>query len=106
MGLADGPTEVHKITVAREVLKGYSPSDDLLAHDPRATPEGGEARRTRRRGSSTKSGTPQGSDHAALRCITHGPVTDAVVEDIEAPTPGEGQVLVDVAAAALNFPDT
>jgi NADPH:quinone reductase-like Zn-dependent oxidoreductase len=42
----------------------------------------------------------------ALRCITHGPVTDAVVEDIPEPTPGEGQVLVDVAAAALNFPDT
>ena len=29
MGLADGPTEVHKITVARQVLRGYAPSDDL-----------------------------------------------------------------------------
>jgi len=29
MGLADGPTEVHKVTVARQVLRGYSPSDDL-----------------------------------------------------------------------------
>jgi acyl-CoA dehydrogenase len=29
MGLADGPTEVHKITVARQVLRGYEPSDDL-----------------------------------------------------------------------------
>jgi acyl-CoA dehydrogenase len=28
MGLADGPTEVHKVTVARQVLRGYSPSDD------------------------------------------------------------------------------
>jgi len=29
MGLADGPTEVHKVTVARQVLRDYSPSDDL-----------------------------------------------------------------------------
>src|SRR6266568_414204 len=29
MGIADGPTEVHKVTVARQVLRGYSPSDDL-----------------------------------------------------------------------------
>jgi len=29
MGLADGPTEVHKITVARQVLRDYRPSDDV-----------------------------------------------------------------------------
>jgi acyl-CoA dehydrogenase len=29
MGLADGPTEVHKVTVARQVLRGYEPSDDV-----------------------------------------------------------------------------
>jgi acyl-CoA dehydrogenase len=29
MGLADGPTEVHKLTVARQVLRDYKPSDDL-----------------------------------------------------------------------------
>jgi acyl-CoA dehydrogenase len=29
MGLADGPTEVHKVTVARQVLRDYKPSDDI-----------------------------------------------------------------------------
>jgi acyl-CoA dehydrogenase len=29
MGLADGPTEVHKMTVARQVLRDYRPSDDV-----------------------------------------------------------------------------
>jgi acyl-CoA dehydrogenase len=29
MGLADGPTEVHKVTVARQLLRDYKPSDDL-----------------------------------------------------------------------------
>jgi acyl-CoA dehydrogenase len=30
MGIADGPTEVHKVTVARQVLKGYQPSPGLF----------------------------------------------------------------------------
>ena len=30
MGLADGATEVHKTTLARQLLKGYSPTDDLF----------------------------------------------------------------------------
>ncbi len=36
MGIADGPTEVHKITVARQVLKGYKPYEGLWpsAHLP------------------------------------------------------------------------
>ena len=29
LGLADGPTEVHKVTVARQVLRDHHPSDDL-----------------------------------------------------------------------------
>jgi acyl-CoA dehydrogenase len=29
MGMADGPTEVHKVTVAKEVLRGYKPADGL-----------------------------------------------------------------------------
>jgi acyl-CoA dehydrogenase len=37
MGLADGPTEVHKVTIARQVLRDYKPSDDLwpTEHKPR-----------------------------------------------------------------------
>jgi acyl-CoA dehydrogenase len=37
MALADGPTEVHKITIARQVLRNYKPSDDLwpTQHLPR-----------------------------------------------------------------------
>ncbi|MEM8922153.1 MAG: acyl-CoA dehydrogenase family protein [Actinomycetota bacterium] len=30
MGLADGPTEVHKVQVARQVLRDYAPTDDLF----------------------------------------------------------------------------
>jgi acyl-CoA dehydrogenase len=29
MGIADGPTEVHKVTVARQVLRDYKASDDI-----------------------------------------------------------------------------
>jgi acyl-CoA dehydrogenase len=37
LGLADGPTEVHKLTLAREVLKGYTPTADEFPteHIPR-----------------------------------------------------------------------
>ncbi len=30
LGLGDGPTEVHKITLAKQILRDYSPSDDLF----------------------------------------------------------------------------
>jgi acyl-CoA dehydrogenase len=29
LGLADGPTEVHKVTVTSQVLRDYRPSDDI-----------------------------------------------------------------------------
>ena len=37
MGLADGPTEVHKLTLAREILKDYAPTADVFPtyHLPR-----------------------------------------------------------------------
>ena len=41
----------------------------------------------------------------ALRCTQYGPVSGAVIEELPDPVPAEGQVVVDVAAAALNFPD-
>ena len=42
----------------------------------------------------------------ALRCHTYGPIDTLRVEDIPTPTPAAGQVLVDVHAASINFPDT
>ena len=41
MGLADGPTEVHKVTVARQVLREYEPTNDLFPsyHLPRRRAE-------------------------------------------------------------------
>jgi len=30
MGIADGPTEVHKVTVAKQVLADYHPSNELF----------------------------------------------------------------------------
>ena len=41
MGLADGATEVHKVTLAREVLKGYRGTEDLFPtqHLPRLRAE-------------------------------------------------------------------
>jgi acyl-CoA dehydrogenase len=35
MGMADGPTEVHKVTVARQVLRDHRPSDDLWPSEHR-----------------------------------------------------------------------
>ena len=37
MGIADGPTEVHKVTVAKQILRDYQPTNDLFPsyHIPR-----------------------------------------------------------------------
>ncbi len=41
----------------------------------------------------------------ALVCKEYGPTDALVIEDVDDPVPGEGQILVDVHAAGINFPD-
>ena len=41
----------------------------------------------------------------AVMCHAHGMPESLVLEDVAAPQPGPGEVLVNVRAAALNFPD-
>jgi NADPH2:quinone reductase len=41
----------------------------------------------------------------AARVLEHGPPESVVVEHVPDPVPGPGQVLVDIAYAAVNFPD-
>ena len=42
----------------------------------------------------------------AVGCNELGPPENLVVEEREDPTPGPGQILVEVTAAAVTFPDT
>lgn len=42
----------------------------------------------------------------ALLCTELGPASKLTVAEVDDPTPGPGQVVVDVEAAGLNFPDT
>ena len=104
MSVVDGPTEVHKVTVAREVLKDYQPSPGSLAHGPPSgqarggPPEAGRAHRARRREFLT-------SPMRAARCLEYGPPSSVVVVEVPDPVATDGQVVVDVAAAAVNFPD-
>ena len=42
----------------------------------------------------------------AVVCKAFGPPENLVVEELADPTPGPGQVLVEVKAAAVTFPDT
>ena len=41
----------------------------------------------------------------AVVCRSYGTPDDLVIEDVAAPVPGPGQLLVRVHAAAVNFPD-
>ena len=41
----------------------------------------------------------------ALMCHAFGPIDTLRVEEVASPVPGPGQVLIDVKAAAINFPD-
>ena len=41
----------------------------------------------------------------ALQCKAYGPIDTLEVVDVPSPTPGPGQVLIDVKAASVNFPD-
>jgi len=41
----------------------------------------------------------------ALMCRAFGPIDSLRVEDVPSPLPGPGKVLIDVKAAAINFPD-
>ena len=41
----------------------------------------------------------------ALVCNEYGPPESLVIEERDDPVPGKGQVLVDIAAAGINFPD-
>ncbi|MCP5093121.1 MAG: alcohol dehydrogenase catalytic domain-containing protein, partial [Gammaproteobacteria bacterium] len=41
----------------------------------------------------------------ALICKEYGPPESMRIEEVDDPVPGNGQILVDVAAAGINFPD-
>src|SRR5215475_3433683 len=41
----------------------------------------------------------------AVLCRQYGPPESLTVEDVEEPTAGAGQVVIDVRACAVNFPD-
>ena len=42
----------------------------------------------------------------AVRCKAYGSPDALVVEEVDEPTPGPGQVVVTVRACGVNFPDT
>ena len=42
----------------------------------------------------------------AVMCKAYDPPEALVVEEVESPTPGRGQVVVTVKACGVNFPDT
>ena len=48
----------------------------------------------------------KGASVRAVLCKAFGPPEDLVVEEVDDPSPGPGEVLVEVKAAAVTFPDT
>ena len=42
----------------------------------------------------------------AVLCKTLGPARDLVLEDVASPQPRKNEILLDVQAAGVNFPDT
>ena len=42
----------------------------------------------------------------AVLCKSYGPPENLVLEEIDAPSPGKGQLLIDIYSTGLNFPDT
>lgn len=42
----------------------------------------------------------------AILCKSYGPPENLVLEELPSPQPGEGQVLIEVKACGVNFPDT
>jgi NADPH2:quinone reductase len=42
----------------------------------------------------------------AVVCKQYGPPESLVIEDVESPRPGQGQVVISVQACGVNFPDT
>src|SRR4029453_11950813 len=41
----------------------------------------------------------------AVLCKAYGPPESLVIEDVESPTPGPGEVVISVKASGVNFPD-
>ncbi len=41
----------------------------------------------------------------AVRCHSHGPPENLSLDEVETPTPGQNEALIEIHAASLNFPD-
>lgn len=53
----------------------------------------------------TRLETEKGTRMRAILCKAFGPPDSLVLEQVDAPTPGAGQLLVEVGACGVNFPD-
>ena len=109
MGLVDGPTEVHKMTVAKQVLRDYRPTEGMWPSEWIPGKQEAAQARSSPSTSNTRSGTFDRSvDRVAMKaamCRAYGPPEAVQVEDVPGPTLEAGRVRVHVRAAAVNFPD-